>query len=321
MAKLKGKAKQAFLRRMARGRAKARRGLGTKSARSRRVVRRKASYSGTLRPSRKRPGVVRIQLRQNPMSALIANPGGALVPYRPSVYYTPPGLVHHRRRRKGRPHMAKKRRKRRYARRAAPRTTRRRRRRGGAARRIRRAIRVPRRYAHRVYRPRGRRAVYLNPRRRRIRRRRNGSMGGGSLFKRVLVPYAAGFLASGAIAVLDTGLANYPMVKNVVKVGAAFLIAIAGRRYPTASVAAIASLAGSQGYAMGTKFAGGFIAQTPAQAVKGLGDMSRSYPEMGALLTGGVGALLNGMGDPSDPAGVVNNYATAMRNMAESDDD
>jgi hypothetical protein len=146
-------------------------------------------------------------------------------------------------------------------------------------------------------------------------------MGGGSLIQRVLVPYAAGFLASGAIAILDTGLASYPVVKQVVKVGAAFAIAMFGRRYPTASIAAIASLAGSQGYTVGTKLAGGFIAQSPAAAVKGLADMSRTYPEMGALLSGGVGALLNGMGDPSNPDSVVTNYATALNNMAESDDD
>lgn len=322
MAKLKGKAKAAFLRRMARGRAAANRrsGRGGHVRRRRTTVRRKASFSGTLRPSRRRPGVVRIQLRQNPMSALIANPGGALVPYSPAFA----AYQMRRHTKKRRPSMAKrKRRKRRYARRAAPRYHRRRRRhRRAAPRRIRRAIRVPKRYAHRVYRPRGRRAVYLNPRRRRIRRRRNPSLLSGNLLKRVLVPYAAGFIASGAIAVLDTGLANYPMVKNLVKVGGAFLIAIAGRRYPTASIAAIASLAGSQGYAAGTKLAGGFIAQTPGQAMKGLGEMaSGSYPEMGALLTGGMGALLTGMGDPSDPSGVVANYATAMNNMAEADDD
>jgi hypothetical protein len=144
----------------------------------------------------------------------------------------------------------------------------------------------------------------------------------GGLLKRVLVPYAAGFIASGAVAVLDTALANYPMVRNVAKVGGAFLIAIFGKRYPTASTAAIAALAATQGYNAGTKLAGGFIAHTPAQATQGLADMARGgYPEMGALLNGGIGALLNGMGDPSNPDTVVANYASAMRNMAESDDD
>lgn len=145
-------------------------------------------------------------------------------------------------------------------------------------------------------------------------------MGGGSLLKRVLVPYAAGFLASGVVAVLDTALAKWPVAKQLVKVGAAFAIAIGGRRYPRASTAAIAALAATSGYGLGTKLAGGFIAQSPAQAVKGLGDMSRTYPEMGALLTGGVGALLNGMGDPSNPDTVVANYASALDNMASDDD-
>lgn len=144
---------------------------------------------------------------------------------------------------------------------------------------------------------------------------------GGSLLKRVLIPYAAGFLASGAVGILDVGLAKYPVVKQVVKIGAAFAIAMFGRRYPTASIAAIASLAGSQGYGLGIKLGGGFIAETPAKAIVGLGEMSRTYPEMGALLSGGVGALLSGMGDPSNPDTVVTNYATALNNMAETDDD
>ena len=57
----------------------------------------------------------------------------------------------------------------------------------------------------------------MNPRRRRFRRRRNpGNV--GSLFKRTFVPYAVGFITSRAMAVVDTGLANYPMVKQVGKV-------------------------------------------------------------------------------------------------------
>lgn len=181
---------------------------------------------------------------------------------------------------------------------------------------------MPRRLAHRYYKPRGKRRIYLNPRRRRVRRRRNpGFSGGGSLLKRVLVPYAVGFVTSGAMAVLDTGMANYPVLKRAIKVGAAFLVAIAGRRHPTASIAAISALASTEGYTLGTKVAGGFVAQSPAQAVTGLGSMSRSYPEIGALLTGGVGALLTGMGSPDDPSSVVRNYASAMNNMAESDDD
>ena len=58
------------------------------------------------------------------------------------------------------------------------------------------------------------------------------------------------------------------------------------------------------------------VAANPAQAVKGLGEMSVHYPELGALLNGGVGALLNG---PPDVDDAVVNYATALNNMADDD--
>lgn len=218
--------------------------------------------------------------------------------------------------------MAKRKRKRR-ARRAAP--VRRRRRARTSGRRIRRARRVAKRYAHRYYQPRGKRRIYLNPRRkhrRRVRRRRNpGNLLGGGLLKRVLVPYAAGFVTSMGAAVLDTALAKYPMGRNVAKVGGAFLIAIFGRRYPVAANAAIAALAASSGYALGTRLAGGIVAQTPAQAIKGLGEMAETHPEMGALLNGGVGALLNGLGaGPDNIDSAIVNYQTALNNMADDDD-
>lgn len=140
----------------------------------------------------------------------------------------------------------------------------------------------------------------------------------GSLLKRTFVPYAVGFITSGAMAVIDTGLANYPMAKNVGKVFLAVgVAAIVGRKHPVAATAAISAIAASQGYAFGTKMAGGMLAQSPAQAVKGLGDMSHTYPELGALLNGGVGALLNG---PPDVDDAVVNYATALNNMASEDD-
>ncbi len=140
----------------------------------------------------------------------------------------------------------------------------------------------------------------------------------GGLLKRAFVPYAIGFVTSGAMAVVDTGLANYPMAKNLAKVGAALaLAATVGRKHPMAATAAISAIAASQGYSFGTTLAGGMLAQSPAQAVKGLGDMSRTYPELGALLNGGVGALLNG---PPDIDSAVVNYATALNNMADEDD-
>lgn len=139
----------------------------------------------------------------------------------------------------------------------------------------------------------------------------------GGLLKRTFVPYAVGFVTSGAMAMVDTGLANYPAVKQIAKVGLAIgVAAFVGRRHPVAATAAISAIAASQGYAFGTRLAGGMIAQSPAQAVKGLGEMSVSYPELGALLNGGVGALLNGVPDVDD---AVRDYATALNNMADDE--
>lgn len=165
----------------------------------------------------------------------------------------------------------------------------------------------------------------LNPRRRRRgrarrrigRRRRNPGIGERSLLKRTLIPFAAGFATSMAAAVLDAGMASYPKLRNVVKVAGAVAIAFFGRRHPVASAAAIGALAGSSGYALGTRLAGGMIARTPEEAVKGLGEMNETYPEMGALLSGGVGALLTGAPDVPN---VVGNYQVALDNMADDDD-
>lgn len=140
----------------------------------------------------------------------------------------------------------------------------------------------------------------------------------GGLLKRAFVPYAVGFITSGAMGVLDAGLANYPMAKNVGKVLLAIgVAATVGNKHPVAATAAISAIAASQGYAFGTRMAGGMVASNPAQAVQGLGAMSATYPEMGALLNGGVGALLNG---PPDIDDAVVNYATALNNMASEDD-
>jgi hypothetical protein len=133
------------------------------------------------------------------------------------------------------------------------------------------------------------------------------------------VPYAAGIVTSAASAMLDTGLAKWPVVRQLVKVGGVVGIAMfLGRKYPQASAAAIGALGASQGYPLVTKLAGGLVARTPAEAVKGLGEMTETYPEMGALLQGGLGALLQG---PSDVPEVAMNYETALMNMADDDDD
>ena len=136
--------------------------------------------------------------------------------------------------------------------------------------------------------------------------------------KRAFVPYAVGFITSGAMGVLDAGFAAYPMARNVGKVLLALgVAATVGKRHPVAATAAISAIAASQGYAFGSRMAGGIVASTPAQAVQGLGAMSATYPEIGALLNGGVGALLNG---PPDIDDAVVNYATALNNMASEDD-
>lgn len=139
------------------------------------------------------------------------------------------------------------------------------------------------------------------------------------MLKRAFVPYAAGVVTAGAAAMLDAGLAKWPVVRQVAKIGGVLgIAAFFGRRYPNASAAAIGALGASQGYPLVTKLAGGLVARTPAEAVKGLGEMSESYPEMGALLQGGLGALLQGV--PDVETGVAN-YATALTNMADDDDD
>lgn len=299
MAKLRGAAKAAFIRRMMAGRRHAAR-------RRQPVVRRRRKTANYL---------VNIK-RRNPMSALIANPSWV-----PSYY----GQDSEKRARKQRRHVMAKRR-RRGRRRASPRRRRVYRRRSSPRRRRRSPLRLrARRYIHRrrpriAHVRRGTKLIYINPRRRRRahRRRRNPGMGGiVNILKSAFVPYAAGFATSMVAAVADTALSKYPVVTNLVKVGGVVAIAaFGGRRYPRASAAAIGSLAASTGYRLGTQLAGGMVASTPAQAVKGLAEMSRVHPEMGALLNGGIGALLNG---PDNVDAMTSNYETALHNMADDD--
>lgn len=133
------------------------------------------------------------------------------------------------------------------------------------------------------------------------------------------VPYATGIATSAVSAMMDSGLAKWPVIAQLAKVGGAVAVAaFFGRRHPLAASAAIGALGASQGYPLVTKLAGGMFAHTPAQAVKGLGEMSDTYPEMGALLQGGLGALLEG---PSDVPVATADYQTALNNMADDDDD
>lgn len=205
--------------------------------------------------------------------------------------------------------MAKRRRKRASTkRRAAPRRARRVRMRGARRSTI-VVYRNPRR------RSRRRRGRVGASRRRRVSRRRNPSFG-GSILKRTFTAFAAGFVTSGLAAVLDTQLSSYPMGKRIAKLAACFGIAHFGRKHPSASAAAIGALAASEGYSMGMRLGGGMgAAATPKEAVKGMSEMAETYPEMGALLNGGVGALLNGV--PNVDESVVD-YESALSNRAGS---
>lgn len=195
-------------------------------------------------------------------------------------------------------------------------------------RRITRLRRAPKSRARRFFRKHGR-TYYTNPRRRRVHRRSNpGRRMGGSLISTVLKPYAVGFIASMGVAAIDTFVAKkFPAaasgaINQLVKVGTAFVVAFALRRKPEIARSAITAIAATGGYNLGSKLVGGMAAvQTPAQALKGIGEMAESYPDMGALLQGGVGALLQGLGDigPPNTQDVVANYGAALNGMGDDD--
>jgi hypothetical protein len=147
------------------------------------------------------------------------------------------------------------------------------------------------------------------------------------LFMRFLIPYAAGFGTSFLAAGLDSKLAKYPMVNTLVKVGGALVLAGAfGRKYPIIASSAIASLAASSGYTFGTKAFGGMVAHDVKQVITGAQLMAEKDPAVGALLRGGVGALLRGyngtgalLSGPPDLTDVTANYESALRNMPDDD--
>lgn len=183
----------------------------------------------------------------------------------------------------------------------------------------RRKTAVRRRRAIARVRPTSRtRTIYINPgksRRRRSRRsyRRNGS-GSMNLVKSTFTSFAAGFVAGGLAAVLDKQFSTKPTIARIAKVVAAFGIAKFGSKHPRAASAAIGALAASEGYSMATRVLGGApAAHTPDQAVKGLADMSESYPEMGALLNGGMGALLSGDEGMEGLSNATADYANALQ--------
>lgn len=110
--------------------------------------------------------------------------------------------------------------------------------------------------------------------------------------------------------------------KAVAAVAVGFLGRRFGGRGRDIAGKAIVALGALQGYSWATARAGGApAAQTPGQAIEGLGTMAQTYPEMGALLQGGVGALLQGMGDygPMNPQDIVTNYSSALQGMGDEE--
>lgn len=303
--------------------AKMRAGLKRKVGGGASRKRRKSSSSsrvGVTRLSVKR----RRTVRRNPMTALLANPSFGYTPAYSAGYGNTFAKSRRKRKVKG---MAKRRRKK---------SSGRVRRRKGAKRRvIRRAKRVTKARAHRYYKSR-RGRIYLNPRTRSRRRRkssvrrrrsvrRNGKLGLMQAVKSAFMPFLVGALTGGAAAILEANLAKYPTVRNLAKVAGVVGVAVfLGRKNPRMAAAAIGALAASTGYALAIKYGGGMIARTPEEAVKGLGEMADTYPEMGALLNGGLGALLNGedgMGGIPNVGAGVQNYEQALMNMAGDDDE
>lgn len=143
--------------------------------------------------------------------------------------------------------------------------------------------------------------------------------------KSAFMPYLVGVVTAGAAAFLDTQFASRPTVRQLVKVASVVGIAVfLGRKNPRAAAAAIGAIGATQGYELVTRMTGGLVARTPQEAVKGLGEMADTYPEMGALLNGGLGALLNGedgMGGIPNVGAGVQNYEQALMNMAGDDDE
>lgn len=145
--------------------------------------------------------------------------------------------------------------------------------------------------------------------------------------RRSFAPLAAGWATGAAVAVLDNGLASMPggrmVAKAVLMVGVA---ATAGRSRSqgmrNAAAGMVGALAGSMGYRMGTRLAGGVVAHDTAELVEETQKAVTTGNEgMGALLTGGMGALLTGPQDAPNVPTTVYDYETALRNIGAEDDD
>lgn len=145
-----------------------------------------------------------------------------------------------------------------------------------------------------------------------------------------LKEFGISFVVGMAVQKLDEFLAKNDTFKKIPsqwsKAVAAVALGILGRRLGgrarDISGKAIVALGALQGYSFFTAASGGApAAQSPGQAIEGLGNMAQTYPEMGALLQGGVGALLQGMGDygPMREGDIVANYGQALQGMGDDE--
>jgi hypothetical protein len=135
----------------------------------------------------------------------------------------------------------------------------------------------------------------------RARRTRNPGMMGGlmSTAKAAVPPMLAGGAAGAIAGYVDTKfLANRPTVSVLAKVGLGIVGAMALRRKHAAAALGFAGgMLGATGYSYGVKFAGGHVALTGMQGLRGLADMAASDPETANLIAGLADVVPDQMGD------------------------
>ncbi len=285
--KLRGAKKAAFLNRMAKGRAKARRRNPTTQART--VVLKpatRATVAGVPAAARRPP--VGAQLVY-----LVRGPGGQLV--------NRIGNPARRRRqtKKKRKQMAKLARNRKgqflpRARRNAavanPRLRKKSKRRAAPARAKARRRKASHHRKHTTKRRRPSVAMIVratNPRRR--RRRRNPSFGGVvATLKSSAMPMVIGGVAGLGAGYMDAKLlGSRPTVSVLAKVGLALLGAAAlGGKRPLWAAGWAGGMIGSTGYHAGVRFGGGMVGLSPAGALHGIADMAANDQEMANMIAG-----------------------------------
>ncbi len=314
--KLRGAKKAAFLNRIAKGRAKARRRNPTTQART--VVLKpatRATVAGVPAAARRPPvGAQLVYLVRGPGGQLVNRIGNPARRRRPT--------------KKKRKQMAKLarnrkgqflRRARRNAAVANPKRRRKAKRRAAPAR----AKARRRRATHRKHTTKRRRPSMAmivratNPPARRRRRRRNPSFGGVlATVKSSAMPMVIGGVAGLGAGYMDAKLlGSRPTVSVLAKVGLALIGAAAlGRKRPLWAAGWAGGMIGSTGYHAGVKFGGGMVGLSPAGALKGIADMAADDPEMANMIAG--------LSDVVDDNGALGDDAAANYNaiLEEADD-